>query len=72
MHLPCSIGTEHEKFGFKFEDKRRLNYEEIHQLLEALADRFGWERVFENNKLIALKQVSWRQITFTITFLHCR
>ncbi|GAQ88958.1 glutamate-cysteine ligase [Klebsormidium nitens] len=50
------IGTEHEKFGFKFEDKRRLNYEEIHQLLEALADRFGWERVFENNKLIALKQ----------------
>jgi hypothetical protein len=53
----CSIGTEHEKFGFKFDDKRRLNYDEIQQLLEGLADRFAWERVYENDKLIALKQV---------------
>ncbi|WP_062535073.1 glutamate--cysteine ligase [Mizugakiibacter sediminis] len=50
------IGTEHEKFGFRFDDLRPLDYEGprgIRALLEGLT-RFGWARVEENGHLIAL------------------
>ena len=50
------IGTEHEKFGFSLDDLRPLPYEGprgIHAMLEGLA-KFGWERVEEHGKLIAL------------------
>ena len=50
------IGTEHEKFGFRLDDLRPLTWEGpqgIGALLEGLT-RFGWERVTENGKLIAL------------------
>ena len=50
------IGTEHEKFGFRLDDLRPLTWEGpqgIGVLLEGLT-RFGWERVIENDKLIAL------------------
>ncbi len=50
------IGTEHEKFGFRLDDLRPLTWEGpqgIGVLLEGLT-RFGWERVIEKGKLIAL------------------
>ena len=50
------IGTEHEKFGFSLDDLRPLPYEGprgIRAMLEGLA-KFGWERVEEHGKLIAL------------------
>ena len=50
------IGTEHEKFGFRLDDLRPLTWEGpqgIGALLEGLT-RFGWERVIENGKLVAL------------------
>ncbi len=50
------IGTEHEKFGFRLDDLRPLTWEGpqgIGAMLEGLT-RFGWERVIENGKLIAL------------------
>ena len=50
------IGTEHEKFGFSLDDLRPLPYEGprgIQAMLEGLA-KFGWERVEEHGKLIAL------------------
>ena len=50
------IGTEHEKFGFRLDDLRPLTWEGpqgIGVLLEGLT-RFGWERVIEKDKLIAL------------------
>ncbi|HOX72685.1 glutamate--cysteine ligase [Dokdonella sp.] len=50
------IGTEHEKFGFRLDDLRPLSWEGpqgIGVLLEGLT-RFGWERVIEKDKLIAL------------------
>ena len=50
------IGTEHEKFGFRLDDLRPLTWEGpqgIAALLEGLT-RFGWERVIEKDKLIAL------------------
>lgn len=50
------IGTEHEKFGFRLDDLRPLTWEGpqgIGALLEGLT-RFGWERVIEKDKLIAL------------------
>jgi len=52
------IGTEHEKFGFQQEDLRPIPFEGergIGAVLEGIA-KFGWERVEENGKLIALTQ----------------
>ena len=51
------IGTEHEKFAFTREDLRPLPYDGprgIRALLEGLASRFGWERILENDRPIAL------------------
>ncbi len=50
------IGTEHEKFGFRLDDLRPPTWEGergIGALLEGLT-RFGWQRVEEHGKLIAL------------------
>ncbi|MDB5367611.1 MAG: glutamate--cysteine ligase [Rhodospirillales bacterium] len=51
------VGTEHEKFAFRWSDLAPLPYDGrdgIGALLEGLA-RFGWERVHEGDKLIALR-----------------
>lgn len=51
------IGTEHEKFGFTHEDLRPLPYDGprgIRALLEGLAGRFGWQRLEEDGRPIAL------------------
>ena len=50
------IGTEHEKFGFHLDTLRPPTWEGdngIRAMLEGLT-RFGWDRVEENGKLIAL------------------
>ena len=50
------IGTEHEKFGFRLDDLRPPTWEGpqgIGVLLEGMT-RFGWQRVEEHGKLIAL------------------
>ncbi|KAL2623476.1 hypothetical protein R1flu_003681 [Riccia fluitans] len=49
------IGTEHEKFGFDVKSLRPVEYERIAQLMEVLAQRFGWEREYERENLIGLK-----------------
>jgi glutamate--cysteine ligase len=52
------IGTEHEKFGFDIQSLRAPTYEGdrgIEAMLNGLT-RFGWERVLEKDKLIALKR----------------
>ena len=52
------IGTEHEKFGFRLDDLRPPTWEGpqgIGALLEGMT-RFGWERVTEHGKLIALSR----------------
>jgi glutamate--cysteine ligase len=52
------IGTEHEKFAYRLEDLRPLDYEGprgIRALLEGLI-RFGWQPVYENGSPIALTQ----------------
>ena len=53
------IGTEHEKFVFYRADKSPVPYEGaagIGALLRGLADKYGWEPVFEGDTVIALKQ----------------
>ncbi|XP_002965328.2 glutamate--cysteine ligase, chloroplastic [Selaginella moellendorffii] len=50
------IGTEHEKFGFRMSSLEPIDYEQIAQLLEGLAERFNWQRVMEGDKIIGLKQ----------------
>jgi glutamate--cysteine ligase len=50
------IGTEHEKFGFRWEDLRPPTFEGEHgieALLKGLT-RFGWEPVEEGGRIIAL------------------
>src|SRR5690606_15589202 len=50
------IGTEHEKFGFRLDDLRPPEFDGergIESLLQALA-RFGWDRVDENGRTVAL------------------
>lgn len=53
------IGTEHEKFAFRLSDLRPLPYDgapaSIRGLLEGLT-RFGWQKVEEDGKPIALKR----------------
>ncbi|MEM7225220.1 MAG: glutamate--cysteine ligase [Pseudomonadota bacterium] len=51
------IGTEHEKFGFTFDDLKQLPYHgeaSIEALLNGLAEQYGWQRVIEGNNVIAL------------------
>ena len=53
------IGTEHEKFAFYRDTLEPVPYEGergIGALLDALADKYGWERVKEGANTIALKQ----------------
>jgi len=60
------IGTEHEKFGFTWDDLRPLPYEgerSIRALLEGLRDRFGWQGVYEGGHLIALEDGAGASIT---------
>ncbi|MDT0575325.1 glutamate--cysteine ligase [Croceicoccus sp. F390] len=50
------IGTEHEKFVYRRADKHALTYDEeggIRDILLALGD-FGWNRVEENGRVIAM------------------
>jgi glutamate--cysteine ligase len=51
-----TIGTEHEKFGFRLDDLRPPTYEGpngIEAMLRGLT-RFGWQPVEEHGKVIAL------------------
>lgn len=51
------VGTEHEKFVFRWSDKRRVGYEGpdgIGALLNAIADRFGWDKIQEAGNTVAL------------------
>jgi glutamate--cysteine ligase len=51
------IGTEHEKFGFRTDDLRPPTYlgeRGIKAMLEGMAQRFGWEQVYDNGNVIAL------------------
>ncbi|MEM6912387.1 MAG: glutamate--cysteine ligase, partial [Pseudomonadota bacterium] len=53
------IGTEHEKFGFLRDTLAPLPFSgerSIQAVLEGLADRFGWERLEEDGRLVALKK----------------
>ncbi|MBL6958256.1 MAG: glutamate--cysteine ligase [Rhodospirillales bacterium] len=59
------IGTEHEKFAYHLDDFRPLEYEGergIRAILEGLR-QFGWEPVFEGDKLIALTLADGASVT---------
>ncbi len=61
-----ALGTEHEKFGFTVDDLRPLPYEgkaSIRAMLEGLAEKFGWQPVREQDKIIALIDDSGASIT---------
>lgn len=53
------IGTEHEKFAFYRDTLKPVPYEGergIGALLNKLADKYNWERTYEGENVIALKQ----------------
>ncbi len=54
------IGTEHEKFGFYRHGHAPVPYageRGIGALLAGLADRFGWDAINENGKVIGLRRI---------------
>lgn len=50
------IGTEHEKLGYNVADTKRLTYEQIAGLLTGIKERFGWDPIIEDGKIIGLTQ----------------
>lgn len=50
------IGTEHEKLGYTIATKRRLEYEQIGQLLAQIKERFNWQPIVEGGNIIGLLQ----------------
>ena len=53
------IGTEHEKFGFTWNDLKPLPYDgkaSIKGMLEGLRDAYAWDPIVENGYLIGLKK----------------
>jgi glutamate--cysteine ligase len=53
------IGTEYEKVAVRVEDGRAVPYSGprgIERLLEGLADRYGWEKVSEQEHIVALQR----------------
>ena len=46
------IGTEHEKFGFDAETKRRMDYDVVNHILTGLVDRHGWKPIMEKENII--------------------
>ena len=60
------IGTEHEKFGFTWDDLRPLPYEgerSIRAVLEGLRQQFDWRGVYEGDTLIALDHPDGANVT---------
>lgn len=59
------IGTEHEKLAYRLQDYRPLPYDgeqSIRAILEGL-QRFGWQPVYENDLVIALRDSEGCSIT---------
>ncbi|XP_010440634.1 PREDICTED: glutamate--cysteine ligase, chloroplastic-like isoform X1 [Camelina sativa] len=50
------IGTENEKLGFEVKTLCPMKYEQVAALLSGIAERFEWDKVMENDKIIGLKQ----------------
>ena len=50
------IGTEHEKFGFRKNDLRPIIFEDIQKIFIDLSNKYSWEKVLENKKIIELRK----------------
>ena len=50
------IGTEHEKFGFRKNDLRPIIFEDIQKIFIDLSNKYTWEKVIENKKIIELRK----------------
>ncbi|VVB11981.1 unnamed protein product [Arabis nemorensis] len=50
------IGTEHEKIGFEVNTLRPMKYEQITALLNGISERFDWDKVMEDGRIIGLQQ----------------
>ena len=56
------IGVEHEKFLFSGKEKKRANYKQIKKIFKNL-ETFGWEPVYEKEKVVGLKRGEQRITT---------
>ena len=50
------IGTEHEKFGFKKKSLEPIVFEDIQKIFNQLSLKYGWQKIFEESNVIALKK----------------
>ena len=48
------IGTEHEKFGFFKKNYKPIDYSSIKQIFSGLYNKFGWEKIYENELIIGM------------------
>ena len=51
------IGVENEKFGFQLDTLKPMTMDNIHDLLERMASRFGHERIIEDGSIAGLMKV---------------
>jgi glutamate--cysteine ligase len=50
------IGTEHEKFAWDAHTGKLLEFDRIEEIMNQMADRFGWERGFDGDRTVALER----------------
>ncbi|MEZ4459717.1 MAG: glutamate-cysteine ligase family protein [bacterium] len=50
------IGTEHEKFVWDAKTGRLIGFDRIEWILNNVADRFGWERGYDGDRVVALER----------------
>ena len=48
---------EHEKFGFRLDTLEPMTLDNIHDLLDGMASRFGYERITEDDIVVGLEKV---------------
>jgi gamma-glutamylcysteine synthetase len=49
------VGVENEKFGFQLDTLKPMTLDNIHDLLEGMASRFGHKRIMEDGTIAGLE-----------------
>jgi gamma-glutamylcysteine synthetase len=65
------VGVENEKFGFQLDTLKPMTLDNIHDLLEGMASRFGHKRIMEDGTIAGLEKVHL-SLKFRSTRALCR
>ena len=53
----CRVGLENEKFGVQLDTLEPITMDNLHDLLDGMASRFGHKRIMEDGIVVALEKV---------------